>query len=257
MKKRKVIAGLLAAVMMTVSGVAAAGPLRDEIYRDVKGFDGQVGVYAKNLKTGKKLDINENAIFPTASTSKLVVVMAVYKYLYPAATPAKRTWYDEGTRLMITVSDNEYFNAILAEVDANKSPALDRVVRDLGLSRTRIHNEAAFAKYRYHSVTTAAEMAKVFTAIHQERYLGHEQSRRLKTQLANTIFDEEIPRFMQTPVMHKVGELDDVLCDVGIVDDGKDQILISVYTSTKQPVSYASDFIARLSAKLYNELRRR
>ncbi|MDU4962282.1 MAG: serine hydrolase [Sporomusaceae bacterium] len=257
MRIRRIVAALLAVLLLAAPAAAAAGPLRDEIYREVKAFDGKAGVYAKNLKTGRQLDINENTLFPTASTSKLVVAMAVYKYLYAAAPPDKRAWYDEGTRLMMEVSDNDYFTAILTEIDASKSDVLRRVTRDLGLSRTRIHDPESFRKYRYHSVTTAAEMAKVFAAIHQEKYLGREQSRRLKTHLANTIFTDEIPRFMQAAVMHKVGELDDVLCDVGIVDDGKDQILISIYTRTDRPVAYASDFIAGLSAKLYNELRRR
>jgi beta-lactamase class A len=75
--------------------------------------------------------------------------------------------------------------------------------------------------------------------------------------LTNSIFQEEIPRYMDTPVMHKVGQLDDILCDVGVVDDGKDQILISVFTKTDQSEEYASDFIAGISAKLYNELRRK
>lgn len=256
MRKLYCLVLLLAGLLLTGTEVCAAGPLKDEIYRDVQGFDGKVGIYAKNLKTGKKLDINEHDIFPTASTSKLVVALASYKYLYPMAPPAKQAWYDEAIRQMIVVSDNEYFADILAEVDEKKSDVFGKVIKDLGLSRTRIHNEAAFRKYQYHSVTTAYEMAKVFEAINNERYIGREKSRKLKAELANTIFDEEIPRFMQTPVMHKIGELDDVLCDVGIVDDGKDAILISVYTSTKQPVAYASDFIARISAKLYNELRR-
>jgi beta-lactamase class A len=55
--------------------------------------------------------------------------------------------------------------------------------------------------------------------------------------------------------MHKVGELDDILCDVGVVDDGKNQIVISIYTQTDQGAEYASDFIATLAARLYNDLR--
>ncbi|CQR74898.1 hypothetical protein SpAn4DRAFT_4255 [Sporomusa ovata] len=79
--------------------------------------------------------------------------------------------------------------------------------------------------------------------------------RRLKDDLASTIFHDEIPRYMQVPVFHKVGELDDVLCDVGVVQDGHDPILISFYTRTGDH-SYSSDFIANVSAKLYNALRR-
>lgn len=257
MRKLIAIMLLLAGLMTAGTVTCAAGPLWDEIYRDVRGFDGKVGVYARNLKTGRTLDINEHDIFPTASTSKLVVALATYKYLYPKASLETKSWYDEGIRGMMEVSDNVFFDEILADIDRTKSDVLSRVTRDLRLSRTRIHSAEAFKKYQYHSVTTAYEMAKVFESIHTERYIGKEKSRLMKQELANSIFTDEIPRFMQTPVMHKIGELDDVLCDVGIVDDGKDQILISVYTRTKRPTVYASDFIAHLSAKLYNELRRK
>lgn len=257
MRRVWIILLLLASFMVTSIETCAAGPLWDEIYRDVRGFDGKVGLYARNLKTGRTLDINEHDIFPTASTSKLVVALATYKYLYPSATPEKRSWYDDGIHGMMVVSDNEFFHDLLAELDEKKSNVLRKVIKDLGLSRTRIHSESAFKKYQYHSVTTAYEMAKVFEAIHNERYVGKEKSRLMKTELANSIFRDEIPRFMETPVMHKIGELDDTLCDVGIVDDGKDQILISVYTRTQRPGNYASDFIANVSAKLYNELRRK
>lgn len=247
---------LTSLLLIGTATCAAAGPFWNEIYRDVSKFDGKIGLYAKNLKTGWTLAINEHDTFPTASTSKLVVSLAIYKYLYPTAPPAKQTWYDAGIQGMMEVSDNDFFAEILSELDEEKSDLLTRVIKDLGLTRTRIHNTAAFRRYQYHSVTTAYEMAQVFEAINQERYIGRDKSRLLKTELANSIFHDEIPRFMQTPVMHKIGELDDVLCDVGIVDDGRDLILISIYTRTKRPVTYASDFIANLSAKLYNELRR-
>jgi len=89
------------------------------------------------------------------------------------------------------------------------------------------------------------------------RYPGQQKSGEIKDRLANTIFRDEIPRFMETKVMHKVGELDNLLCDVGIVDDGKDQILISVYTLTDRPGGYASDFIVKTAAKAYHALRRK
>ena len=126
----------------------------------------------------------------------------------------------------------------------------------MGLKRTKIHNEDAFRQYGYHSITTPKEMAEVFRAIDQGRYVGKAKTAVLKDELANTIFQDEIPRFMLTNVMHKVGELDNVLCDVGIVDDGKDRILMSIYTDAASDTSVKSDMIAYTAAKLYNLLRR-
>ncbi|HWQ61694.1 MAG TPA: serine hydrolase, partial [Negativicutes bacterium] len=224
---------------------------------DAKKFSGTVGIYAKNLKTGKSLVYNGDAVFPAASTAKLVVTMALYKYLYPNASQAKRDWYDQSVDDMIIVSGNDSYSAMLDEIDTLRPDALKRVEKDLGLKKTMTHNEAAFNRYKYHSVTTPYEMACVLENIFRERYLGKKKSAEVKDKLANTIFHDEIPRFMETPVYHKVGALDNLLCDVGIVDDGKDQILISVYTLTEQSEDYASDYIAKTAAKAYNALRRK
>ncbi len=253
----KKVTGMLIAAMLFATSVFAAPALENEINNDLKQFDGKVGIFAKNLKTGKSIDFNENDVFPTASTSKLVVALATYKYLYPKADAGKRNLYDQDIKCMMTVSDNAAFAELLAEIEAAKSDALVKVTQDLRMRKTQIHSEEAYKKYQYHSVTTPYDMARLFENIVQEKYLDKDKSKALKYELANTIYNDEIPRFMQTTVMHKVGQLDDILCDVGVVDDGKDQILISVYTITKKNDDYASDFIANLSAKLYNALRRK
>lgn len=236
--------------------VNAAPALEKEIAGDLRSFNGQVGVYAKNVKTGQTIQFNQDTIFPTASTSKLIVALATYKYLYPKAAVDKRSEYDDYIDSMIRVSDNDSFQSLLNEFDATPGNYLGKVQQDLRLRKTKIHDEQAYKTYDYHSVTTPYEMAKVMETIYNEKYLEKKQLVRLKDNLSNTIFQDEIPRFMEVPVFHKVGELDDVLCDVGVVQDGHDPILISFYTRTSDH-TYSSDFIAKESAKLYNALRRK
>jgi len=183
--------------------------------------------------------------------------MALYKYLYPNASQGKKDWYDRCVDDMIVVSGNDSYSAMLGEIDTVRPDALRRVEKDLGLKKTLTHSETAFKRYKYHSVTTPYEMACVLENIFRERYLGKKKSAEVKDKLANTIFHDEIPRYMETRVYHKVGALDNLLCDVGIVDDGKDQILISVYTLTSQSEDYASDYIAKMAAQAYNALRRK
>ena len=221
-----------------------------------KQFSGKMGLFARNLKTNQILHFNKDVIFPTASTHKLVVAMATYKYLYPEATPIEKQQYDENIKQMLVISDNPAFYKLLDDIEQKKPDALNRVLSDLKLVDTRIHSREAFIKYGYHSVTTPYEMSLVFETIYNETYLDKEFSSILKEELSNTIFEEEIPRLLQgKKVLHKVGELPGVQCDVGIIDDGRDQILISIYTTTQQPPPYASNFIAKTSAKVYNILK--
>src|ERR1700692_2546900 len=39
----------------------------------IKGFNGQVGIYMQNLKTGKTVAINADSLFPTASMIKVSI----------------------------------------------------------------------------------------------------------------------------------------------------------------------------------------
>lgn len=237
---------------------AIAGPLVDELYARAKQFDGQAGIYAKNLQTGQTVSFNADEVFPTASTHKLVVSLAVYKYLYADASTAKRKQYDQHIKDMLVVSDNPAFYTLLEEIEAEKPTALTQVLTDLGLVKTQIHSEAAFQEYGYHSVTTPREMAVVFERIYREDYVAKEFSAILKEELANSIYREEIPRFMNhSKVLNKAGALPGVLCDVGLVDDGRDQILISAYTTSDRSEDYASDFLAKIAEQAYNALRKK
>jgi beta-lactamase class A len=247
---------LLALVTFFTAHALAASSLEREIKNDLKQFDGRVGVFAKNLNTGRTIEFNQDEIFPTASTSKLVVALATYKYLYPQAGSAKASQYDQQIELMMTVSDNNAFQELLNEMDTNNQDVLTKTVKDLKLRKTQIHNKDAFQKYQYHSVTTPSEMGKVFEKIYTGKYLNKSKNGQLKDELANTIYNDEIPRYMQTPVFHKVGELDEILCDVGVIQDGYDPILISFFTTTADH-TYSSNFIASESAKIYNALRRK
>lgn len=239
-----------------VQSVPPSNPDVNAIYQQGGRFNGEVGLFAKNLKTGASLSYYAEKVFPTASTHKLVVALAVYKYLYSDAPVEKKKQYDQQIKAMMVVSDNPAFYSLLREIEQTKPQALTQVLTDLGLIKTRIHSSEAFRQYGYHSVTTSAEMATVFETIYNETYLGAQMSAMLKEELAKTKFNTEIPRFMNNnKVMHKVGSLPGVLCDVGIVDDGRDVILISAYTTTKGTEEYASKFIADISAKSYNALR--
>ncbi len=252
----KKVTMLLALLTLFTAHVLAASSLEREIKNDLKQFDGRVGVFAKNLNTGRTIEFNQDEIFPTASTSKLVVALATYKYLYPQAGSAKASQYDQQIELMMTVSDNNAFQELLNEMDTNNQDVLTKTVKDLKLRKTQIHNKDAFQKYQYHSVTTPYEMGKVFEKIYTGKFLNKSKNGQLKYELANTIYNDEIPRYMQTPVFHKVGELDEVLCDVGVIQDGHDPILISFFTTTADH-TYSSNFIASESAKIYNALRRK
>lgn len=73
--------------------------------------------------------------------------------------------------------------------------------------------------------------------------------------MSRSIFPDEMARFMQARrVIRKIGELDEVLAGVGIIEDPGGPVLLSIFTETPGDVDYASNYIAAASACLYTAL---
>ena len=53
--------------------------LTEKINKLVENFHGDVGVYIKNLKTGKSVSINADSLFPTASMIKIPIMCRVFE----------------------------------------------------------------------------------------------------------------------------------------------------------------------------------
>ena len=219
-------------------------------------FFGDVGYYAKNLRTGQVIEYRPDSIFAAASTIKVPVSIVVYRHFYKQADPALRNVYDTGVELMMTISENDYFAEFLDEIEESIGPA---VIREhfsrLGLQHTTIRDAQAREAFGYSNVTTARDMAMIFEQLYRGNLIGPEKTRFMLDSMANSIFPDEMARYLQPrKVIHKIGELDDVLADVGVVEGPGGPILISIFTETPQEGDYASDFIAALSACLYSRL---
>jgi beta-lactamase class A len=52
--------------------------LQKILEKKVQNFNGQVGIYVENLKTGKFVAINADSIFPTASMVKVPIMIGVF-----------------------------------------------------------------------------------------------------------------------------------------------------------------------------------
>ena len=219
-------------------------------------FQGAVGVYAKNLKTGQTVVLNPDDIFAAASTIKVPVSIVVYRHFYDQADPATRDVYDTGVELMMTISDNDYFADFLDKIEDVIGPEKIRQhFATLGMTSTTIRDAKARQAFGYSNVTTARDMGLIFEQFYLGNFISVEKTNFMKTALANTIFADELPRYMQDRrVMHKIGELDDVLADVGIVEGPGGPVLISIFTETPVDIDYASDYIAAMSACVYTKL---
>src|ERR1041385_4043441 len=51
--------------------------LQEKIEEAVRGFHGDIGIYVKDLKSGKTVTINADTIFPTASIVKVPILVGI------------------------------------------------------------------------------------------------------------------------------------------------------------------------------------
>jgi beta-lactamase class A len=238
--------GMVLAIGQVGAAAKKAPDLESELRREANGFNGKVGIYIKDLTTNQEVNINEKELFPTASTNKVIVAMAAYKFADRIPENC-RPHIPELVSDMIIYSSNDAFGEL---VDQLGSLTLEKTCHDLGLRNTAVHNEAAYQKTGYHSVATARDMGKVLENLLSGRYVGGKNSKTILQLMENGIYNDEIPRLLtpKTPVAHKPGALHDIICDVGIVFNPKRPYLIAVYTKTDEGNGVASDFIAHIAA---------
>jgi beta-lactamase class A len=219
-------------------------------------FQGSVGVYAKNLKTGQVVTLNPDEIFAAASTIKVPVSIVVYRHFYDQADAITRRVYDTGVELMMTISENDYFADFLDEIETAIGPEnIRQHFATLGMKHTTIRDSQARNAFGYSNVTTARDIGLIFEQLYRGNLLNAEKTNFMLDGLSHSIFPDEMARYMQDRrVFHKIGELDDVLADVGIVEGKNGPVLISVFTETPLDGEYASDYIAAVSACVYTRL---
>ena len=219
-------------------------------------FHGAVGKKEKNLKTGQVLSLNPDDIFAAASTIKVPVSVVMYQQFYDQADFWDQIAYDVGVELMMLISDNEYFAVFLDEIEEKIGPEKIRVLfADLGMTSTTIRDAKARELYGYSNITTARDMAVLFERLYRGGLVRPDKRDFMLDAMALSIFPDEMARYLQDRrVMHKIGELDEVLADVGIVEGPGGPVIISIFTETRLEQDYASDYIAAISACLYTAL---
>lgn len=68
---------LISAVKSTAQESRTDKKLKEKIESAIAGYSGDIGVYVKDLKTGRVVAINADTIFPTASIVKVPILVGV------------------------------------------------------------------------------------------------------------------------------------------------------------------------------------
>ncbi|MFC3562731.1 serine hydrolase [Pedobacter jamesrossensis] len=251
----------------------------------VKGFNGDVGIYVKNLKTGKVASINADTIFPTASMIKVPITCGVFNKIekgelgYHATLmycdsllyagedilgsfkDSEKIALSKVLMLMITTSDNTA--SLWSQLLAGTGTAINEVMANNGLKNTRVNSRTPGRRENQQKYgwgqTTPKEMATLLTLIRDGKMISSAASERIYRNLIRIYWDTEalsqIPPTVQ--VASKSGAVDASRSEVLLVNAPHGDYVFCITTKNQKDISwnYSNEgwtMIRNLSNLLWN-----
>ena len=181
------------------------------------GFKGDVGIYVKDLHTGKTVSINADSIFPTASMVKVPILIGIMDKLnkgelkYHQELTYKDSLFYAGSdllaslkhnekvelskviMLMLTTSDNTA--SLWLQSLAGTGTRINQILDSIGYTATRVNSrtpgrEAGRDKFGW-GQTSPKEMATMFEALANRNLLDTASSEKMLRLLGRNYWDEE------------------------------------------------------------------
>ena len=259
--------------------------LENKLHALTDSFHGTVGIYVRNLKTGKIAAINSDTIFPTASIVKLPILIGIFnkieqgEFTYHQSMlyrdsmahggsglmqyfkDSTKTYLSNLITLMITHSDNTA--AIWCEKLAGGGININNWLEEKGFQFTRLNSRTPGRENNYHEYgwgqTTPKEMADLLVMIREGKAVSPAASERMYRILTHVYWDEyalsQIPPYIQSA--SKQGMVDASRSEVVLVNASHGDYVFYVATKNNddkrwEPDNEAWQLARHVSALLWN-----
>ncbi|MDB5222962.1 MAG: serine hydrolase, partial [Chitinophagaceae bacterium] len=232
----------------------------------IKGFNGEMGVYIKNLRTNKIVSINADTIFPTASMVKIPILIGVMdkinngelKYhqeliykdslLYAGVDilgsfkSNEKIELSKVMMLMLTMSDNTA--SLWLQSLAGGGKRINEILDSLGLKSTRVNSrtpgrESNRVQYGW-GQTTPYEMATLFEKIYKREIISDSAAQKMLRLMGRDYWDEnaisQIPSHIF--VAAKNGAVDESRSETLLVMAKKNPYVVSICTKNNKDKSW-------------------
>ncbi|MEJ7680745.1 MAG: serine hydrolase [Segetibacter sp.] len=263
--------------------------LTRQLEKLAEGFNGQIGIYVENLKTGKIASINPDTLFPTASMIKVSIQCGlldkiekgelqynqklVYNdsLLYPGEDILGSFKNNDTIQLskvyllMITMSDN---TASLWLQKLVGSDYINDWLQQNGFSNMRVNSMAAGRDSMRNvygwGVTTPREMCRLFTIISQGKAVSEAASERMIRNMSRIYWDDkalsQIPPYVHTASKH--GSLNESRSETVLVNAPHGDYVFSIITKNLKDQSWTANneaiiLIKKISALLWHHFERK
>ena len=232
-------------------------------------FEGTVGVYVRDLRTGETIERNADEVFPTASLIKVPILARVLErvqlgeldYRAPLTYLKERLYspedllghFADGGKidiatlcwLMVSLSDNTA--ALWLQELAGTGVAINAWLAGHGLAQTRVNSrtpgrEAERELFGW-GQTTPREMAELLVRIHAGRVGSTAACEEMSRVLARTFWDSEalaaIPP--SVAVLSKQGAVSHARSEVALVQGPSGDYVFCVMTKEQRDRSWGRD----------------
>ena len=202
--------------------------LQENIQKAIQGFNGDIGIYVKNLRTGKTVSINADTIFPTASIVKVPILIGIMDKIqrgelaYDSNLVYKDSMLYEGVdilgsfkndekillkkvmMLMLTASDNT--TSLWLQSLAGKGTRINEILDSLGLAYTRVNSRTPGRENNRTQFgwgqTTPKEMGIIFEKIYRNEIFSAAACDRMMRSLGRNYWDvneaiSQIPPYIE------------------------------------------------------------
>lgn len=212
---------LLLPILLTITISTEAQPRQKKLETKLKeviaGFSGEVGIYVKDLRSGKVAMINADTTFPTASIVKVPILLGITDAVQKGTLSYDSTHqyrdsllYDgedilgsfkDGERialkkiimLMMTTSDNTA--SLWLQSLAGGGARINALLASLGYTKTFVNSrtpgrEAMRSQYGW-GQTTPAEMGAILERIYRGNLFSSYASEKVQRAMGRNFWDED------------------------------------------------------------------
>jgi beta-lactamase class A len=259
--------------------------LEKKIQSLIAGYNGDIGVYVRNLRTNKIAGINADSIFPTASMIKVPILVGIMdkiekgeldyhqeliyrdSLLYAGVDILGSFKNDEKIdlskvmMLMLTMSDNTA--SLWLQSLAGTGLRINQILDSLGFKITRVNSRTPgreeFRNLYGWGQTSPREMAELFNKIYRHEIISRKASDQMMRILGRNYWDEQalsaIPPTIK--VFSKNGAVDESRSEVLLVNAYRSPYVFCVCTKNNKDRSWTStneawELIRKLSSMLWN-----
>lgn len=242
--------------------------LEKKIQEAIRGFNGDIGIYVKDLETGRTVAINADSIFPTASIVKVPILIGIMDKIekrelsYDSSHVYKDSLLYEGEdilgsfkdgekitlkkimMLMLTTSDNTA--SLWLQKLAGTGTRINELLDSLGFKDTRVNSrtpgrEEIRRKYGW-GQTTPREIGSIFERIYRNNLFTPAACDRMMRGLGRNFWDQDeaisrIPPYVE--VFSKNGCVNASRSEVLLVNAPHRPYIFCIFTKNNKDTSWS------------------